>query len=178
MTAVERTDRRPPRAWTKENEARFLDVLRQGWSATKAAEAVGLTRSMLYRRRAEDEEFAVMWADAREEGIDVLVDEALRRAVTGVERPVFGKGGVIVGTVTEYSDRLMEVLLRGLRPETFGASAKLTINGGWEPPDLSSGPTLGELAAFLRKIGVGEPAAETSALPQLTAGVLPAEEAT
>ena len=178
MTTVERAIRRPPVALTDEACERFLGTLRAGLSATSGAAAAGVHKSTLYRRRADDAEFAAAWDEAREEGIDRIVDEAVRRAVTGVERPVFGKGGEVVGTAVDYSDRLLELLLRGLRPETFGASAKLTINGGREPPDLSGGPTLGELAAFLRSIGAGEPAAETSDLPQLTAGSTDEEKTT
>ena len=43
-------------------------------------------------------------------------DEAYRRAVEGVRRPVF-HGGVKVGEITEYSDRLLIQLLRRRRPE-------------------------------------------------------------
>ena len=166
---------------TEESKDRFLETLREGWSVTAAAASAGCARWTFYRHRDADPEFAEAWQAAREEGIDRLVDEAVRRAVKGVERPIFGKGGEIVGTVTEYSDRLMEVLLRGFRPETFGTSAKLTINGGWEQPDLSGGPTLQELAVYLHSIGAPDPtpiAATAGDLPQLTAGGTDEEKTT
>ena len=179
MTAVERVDRRPPVALTDAAIERFLETLRAGLSATAAAAAGGFHRASAYRRRVEDSDFAAAWQDAREEGVDRLIDEAVRRASVGVERAVYGRGGEIVGTVTEYSDRLMEVLLRGLRPEVFGTSARLTVSHqqDYDRAALQSGPTLGELAEFLRSIGAHDhPPAETSDLPQLTAGGLPEEE--
>src|SRR5271155_5157904 len=54
------------------------------------------------------------WAEAVEAGVDLLEQEALRRAREGVDRPAF-QGGVCVGMVREYSDTLMAMLLSGRR---------------------------------------------------------------
>ena len=66
------------------------------------------------RRRSED--FAAQWREALEEGTDLLEAEARRRAVTGVDKPVFYKGEV-VGSITKYSDRLLMFLLRAHDPK-------------------------------------------------------------
>ena len=66
------------------------------------------------RRRSED--FAAQWDDALEEGTDLLDAEARRRAVTGIDKPVFYKGKV-VGSITTYSDRLLMFLLRAHDPK-------------------------------------------------------------
>ena len=55
---------------------------------------------------------------ARDAGTDLLEDEAWRRAYSGTERPVF-QNGALVGKTREYSDLLMELLLKGRRPEKF-----------------------------------------------------------
>ena len=52
-----------------------------------------------------------------------LEDEARRRALQGVEKPVFREGRQ-VGTVTEYSDTLLIFLLKARRPEKFRDRAR------------------------------------------------------
>ena len=55
---------------------------------------------------------------AREEAADTLEAEARRRAIEGVEEPVFHKGER-VGTVRKHSDLLLIFLLKGARPQKF-----------------------------------------------------------
>ena len=50
--------------------------------------------------------------------VDAFQEEAHRRAVQGIEKPVY-QGGRLVGTVREYSDTLLIFLLKGLRPERY-----------------------------------------------------------
>src|SRR5947208_1352785 len=57
--------------------------------------------------------------EASAEGVDRLADEAHRRGVEGVKRPVF-HGGKKVGEITEYSEFLIKNLLRCRRPEVYG----------------------------------------------------------
>lgn len=110
-------------------EALFLEQLAAGSSVTKAAWVVGIHRLTAYQWRRDSEatiqddktfadDFCVRWDAAVEAGVDLLEDEARRRAAQGVERPVY-QGGVMVGTVTEYSDTLMATLLKGNRPGKF-----------------------------------------------------------
>jgi len=47
------------------------------------------------------------------------IQAAHKRATAGWEEPVFGKNGQ-VGTITRYSDRLMELLLKGDDPAKYG----------------------------------------------------------
>lgn len=85
---------------------------------TRAARATRRHRSTWYRWRAERPEFATAWAAALEHGTDALEDEAVRRAVEGVIKPVFHQGKR-VGTLKIYSDALLMFLLRARRPEKF-----------------------------------------------------------
>ena len=78
------------------------------------------------RRHSED--FAAQWDDALGEGVDLLDAEARRRAVTGVDKPVYYKGEV-VGSITKYSDRLLMFLLRAHRPQKFRDGVKVEQPG-------------------------------------------------
>ena len=85
---------------------------------SEAAVSANIARTTAYAWRETDPEFASAWDDAIEAAADALEGEAWRRAVTGTERPIIWKGEV-TGTVREYSDRLLECLLRAHRPEKF-----------------------------------------------------------
>lgn len=123
-------------------EAIFLQGLADGYSVTTSAWAAGINRSTPLRWRQDSEatlqddgtykdDFCVRWAHAVEAGVDQLEDEAHRRAYRGVEKPVY-QGGVMVGTITEYSDTLMQIMLKGKRPDRYNTERhELTgKNGG------------------------------------------------
>lgn len=112
-----------------DREEAFLDGLREGWSVRKSAWAAGIATITVYdwktkseASRQEDgtykDDFFVRWNNAHRDGCDVLEDEALRRGVEGVEKPIY-QGGVLVGTVTEYSDTLLGLKLRGKIPDIY-----------------------------------------------------------
>jgi hypothetical protein len=117
----------------KEREA-FLVALRGSAdqppaSVTCAAEIAGRSRATFYRWREEDEAFAAAWDDALESGTDRLEKEAIRRAVEGVNKPVFYKGKV-VGHITEYSDTMLAMQLNARRPEKYRVNHKVEHTGG------------------------------------------------
>lgn len=69
-------------------------------------------------------EYLEKFQAAHDEATDRLEQEAWRRAVEGVEEPVFGSGGreigtVQVGNIKKYSDSLLMFLLKGSRPDKF-----------------------------------------------------------
>jgi hypothetical protein len=102
-------------------QRRILEALAHGMSPARAANAAGVGRSTAYLWRQEDPEFAAKWDEAVAEGIDRLEDEVYRRAVEGVKRPVY-RGGVLVGEITKYSDKLLMFLLQRRRPEVYARS--------------------------------------------------------
>lgn len=110
----------------KDQRTAFLDGLASGLSVTGAAAACGLHRSLPYRWRDADPEFRAAWALAEKAGTDLLEDEAWRRAFRGTEKPVY-QGGVMVGTITEYSDTLTIFLLKGRRPEKYRENIKADV---------------------------------------------------
>lgn len=90
----------------------------QGHSPGGAARLARVGRATVYEWRDADSEFARLWDQAVEEGTDYIEDEAMRRAVQGVGRPVFYKGKA-VGTIQEFSDTLIVVMLKARRPHKY-----------------------------------------------------------
>jgi len=105
---------------TDENKEIVLAMLAKGATYAAAAAAVGAHRRTIIKWPDRDEEFAERWSDAVEEGVDRLEEEAIRRAVDGVDRPVFFQGR-IVGYTKEYSDTLLKFLLEAKRPAVYRA---------------------------------------------------------
>ena len=68
---------------------------------------------------SEDAEYREAFVLAQEEAADRLEDEAFRRAVEGVEKPVGWYKGKPGGVIREYSDVLLIFLLKGARPEKY-----------------------------------------------------------
>jgi hypothetical protein len=103
--------------WRKRAEI-FLAQLTQGLSVAASYRIAGLGKATVYEWRRDHPAFAQAWQDSLDEGTDAIEDEAHRRAVYGVDRPVF-QGGKCVGHVTEYSDILLIMLLRGRAPHKY-----------------------------------------------------------
>lgn len=95
----------------------FLAVLAAGGSPTKASGAVGIDRRTAYTWKVKDAEFSEAWDDAVEAGNDGLEDEARRRAVDGIDKPVTVAGEREV--VKEYSDTLLTLMLKGRRRAVY-----------------------------------------------------------
>ncbi len=96
----------------------FLAVLATGGSVAKACKTVGVDRATAYNWRGKDEEFKEAWDAAREDGYDLLEDEARRRAVDGIDKPVY-HAGARIDVVKEYSDTLLSLMLKGYRSSVF-----------------------------------------------------------
>lgn len=86
---------------------------------TAACRAAGITPNTFYQWVDSDAVFVNEFANAKAAVVDRLVDEAMRRAVDGVEKPVGFHKGAPSAYVREYSDTLLMFLLRGLKPDTF-----------------------------------------------------------
>jgi len=106
----------------------FLENLRQGYSVSKAASAIGLSTTQVWTWGYRDKDFESQWIDAAHDGIDKLEDEAYRRAHDGCTRPLY-HGGVLVGNLQEYSDNLTALLLRRRRPEVYGERHQVDVKG-------------------------------------------------
>ena len=102
----------------------FLTSLATTGNVTSSAAAAGITRACAYQARKEDEAFAERWDEASEEASDALEAEARRRAMQGTEKPVFYQGEQC-GTIREFSDTLLIVLLKANRPQKFRENMKI-----------------------------------------------------
>jgi hypothetical protein len=78
---------------------------------------------------AEAEVFKELEKEALENAVDLLEAEAVRRARDGYNKPIVFQGKV-VSTYKEYSDSLMQMLLRAHRPEKFRDNLNLSNSDG------------------------------------------------
>lgn len=95
---------------------------------TQAAERASHPPESFFYRRKIEPEFAAQVQEAMDIGADVLLQEAQRRAVEGVQKPIIGKvapgidgqlkdenGNLLWETV--HSDRILEFLIKGRLPD-------------------------------------------------------------
>ena len=95
---------------TPEKLATFLRHLGESGSVSLAARRTGIARNTVYLRRKVDPAFALGWRNAVELAAEALRDAAIARAHDG-------------------DDRLLMFLLRTLRPEVYGRTARRRISG-------------------------------------------------
>lgn len=95
-----------------------------------ASRMSGIHRSTHYEWLEQDPAYAARFEQTIPAAVDVLEVEARRRALVGIDKPVFYKGKR-VATVKDYSDVLLMFLLNGRRPEVFRPRVEHTgKNGG------------------------------------------------
>lgn len=114
---------------TPKKRAAFLDALARTGNVSESATLAGIGRSAAYDWRRDDSTFAADWEAAVDEAADRMEREALRRAVEGVDEPVFYQGEE-VGHVRKYSDTLLIFLLKAARPEKYRERQEVTGAGG------------------------------------------------
>lgn len=111
---------------TRASKDAFLDRIAAGYSINKATEAAGHHRTSWYGLRDRDETFAAAWAAAAAQGEvvrnDVIRDEIRRRAIDGVDEPVYYQGNV-VGHVRRYSDTVLLAMANAHLPDYRAAYA-------------------------------------------------------
>ena len=104
-----------------------------GWYAatgnkTTACQKAAIPRSTADTRITNDPDMKALCVEAERIAADILQQEAHRRAVTGTNRPIY-QGGKLVGYERQYSDKLMELLLKANLPDKFADRQKLDISG-------------------------------------------------
>ena len=115
----------PGRTLAQPKKGAFLAAYAQTGNIAAASKLAQVGRRDHYRWIKADAEYALAFGEAHEEACDRLEAEARRRAVQGVEEPVYGKlpgkdtGTGQVGTIRKYSDTLLIFLLKGARPEKY-----------------------------------------------------------
>src|SRR5262245_24697118 len=108
----------------------YLAALAETGNNTVAARHVGIDRDTPHRWRQKDAAFAAAWDEAQEAATEKLEAEAWRRAVEGVPniRRSYWRG-VLVGedVKQEYSDKLLELLLKARAPHKYRETTTLDV---------------------------------------------------
>jgi hypothetical protein len=125
----------------KGRQKAFLAAYEQVGSIARAAEAAKIGRTTHWAWMRTDPEYPKKFAAAQTVASEVLIDEATRRAVDGVEEPVGFYKGKAGGTVKRYSDILLMFLIKAKRPE-YRDSSRLHL--GFDAGDQDGDPRLGE----------------------------------
>ncbi len=115
---------------TLEKRDKFIACIQDTGNVTWASRLIGMSRVGMYNARDRDNEFKELWDNAFEEFIDTVEAEVKRRAIEGVEKPIFYKGKrVDKGKVREYSDNLLMFYLKRYRPP-FRDNHKIEVELG------------------------------------------------
>jgi hypothetical protein len=141
MTGRARTDRTPQRA-----RVLFLKELARRGNVSDAARKAGIGRVTVYDWRKAEPDFAAAWDEALETAIDTLESEAWRRAKEGTKKPIIGRvakdeDGILTDAkgrplyLREYSDSLMQTLLKAHRPTKY--RERIQIDGLLQHLDVS-----------------------------------------
>jgi hypothetical protein len=97
----------------------FLIAYAQIGTFVRAAERCGVSRRTAFGWQRDDPQFARLVQEAKRMYTDIVVAEIHRRAIEGVEEPIFQRG-VEVGRVRKYSDDLLARYIAALLPEQYG----------------------------------------------------------
>ena len=146
----------PPERRTKTDarKSAWLTAFRRELTVTAACTSVGVARSLAYQWRNDDPDFAADWAAAEAEIVDTMERELHRRAVEGVEEPVF-QNGRQVGAVRRFSDTLLIFGLKARAPHRYRDNHRVEHVAPAAPrADLSklSDDELAQLERISRKI--------------------------
>ena len=77
-----------------------------------------MSRAAAYKARRTNKRFADKWEEAIDVATDAMELEARRRAMSGVEEPIYYKGQQ-VGYARKYSDILLMFLIKAQRPAKY-----------------------------------------------------------
>lgn len=137
----------------------YLKMLSRFGNHILAAETCGVDPDSIKRLIKKDPAFAAQCEQARADAYERLEGEAYRRAVVGIEEPVYYEG-VRVDTITKYSDGLLGKLLEANNPK-FARKVAVVGDGGGPVKvehDLRalSDADLTNLEAILARAGSGQ----------------------
>jgi hypothetical protein len=107
-------------------KARYLAGFSVDCTLTAGCKAGGVSPETVYQWREMDDEFVIHENRLRMELADRLEGEAIRRAYTGWDRPIYQKGE-LCGYERVYSDALLKLMLGAVRPEKF--REKVDVSG-------------------------------------------------
>lgn len=115
----------------------FLAAFAELGTLTHAAARVGTGRSSHRYWMEHDPEYPALFAEAAQQANDNLEREARRRAVEGIDKPVY-QGGNLVGSIREYSDTLLIFLMKGALPAKYRERVEITMDVTTEAKRLAA----------------------------------------
>lgn len=120
----------------------YLAALPMYFTQTAALAKAGVKWDSLKRWREQDATFLIREQDARNELADKLEGEAIRRAFKGIKVPVY-QGGLLAGHTIQYSDALLTLMLKAMRPEKFRDRSEVSVTqpivkvvAGFDPAEV------------------------------------------
>ncbi len=114
--------------FTKLSEASFLRAYARLGTIRNAARVIGFTRRCLVDALNSRPDFRLAFEDAKQEFIERMEDESIRRAVKGINRGIYYQG-VRVAVEKEFSDSLMQFLLKGNAPHKYRERIDQRVTG-------------------------------------------------
>jgi hypothetical protein len=109
---------------------RFILSMRRMPLVTLACSAANISPKTAYAHRESDKAFQALWDESLAYSKDSLEKAAWERGRDGVEKTIYGKDGAVIGSERVYSDKLLEVVLKGNLPEKYreNTAPQLTVN--------------------------------------------------
>jgi hypothetical protein len=117
MSGIEKAKLNRQRGLRRRKET-FLHAYARLGRINAAAEAANIARTDHYNWLLADADYRAQFEALKVQVIGALEDEAYRRAVEGVDKPMTVAGERV--DVKEYDSGLLMFLLRGLKPEVYG----------------------------------------------------------
>jgi hypothetical protein len=139
--------------FTEEKRNIFFKTILECGNVAMACAKAGVSRRLVYNIRDKDPEFKAMWQECIEVGLDRLEQEAFRRGYTGVDKPIHFQGRR-VDTVKEYSDQMLQILLKAHIPRYRAVDTIVPAAvGNFQVIDVTKVPTelLEQLQQYVTK---------------------------
>lgn len=143
---------------TVDKLTKFIQHLAISGNISAACRRAKIHPTTISARKKTDAVFAAAYDDAMDVAVDVGEGEMFRRAIEGVKKPVF-QGGKKVGSITEYSDGLLGMIVKGRRRHIYGDNFKLSgdPNAPLEYSDIGRDGAMAEIAAIFVGAGLKPP---------------------
>jgi hypothetical protein len=127
LSASEEADEeRISHTFAHRSKGAFLAAYKETGLIAVAARIVGVARRTHYDWLENDPAYREAFELARMEAADNLMDEAVERAIHGIDEPIFYRGKPVLDkqgrpvSIKRYSDRLLIHLLKILKPHMYG----------------------------------------------------------
>ncbi len=105
----------------------LLELVAAAKTINEACNIVNVDRRAVRRLRDKDPDFAQAFDESYRTGTEVFEAELRRRAIEGVEEPVY-QGGALVGHVRKFSDTLLIFSLKRRNP-AYRDNHRLELTG-------------------------------------------------